>query len=128
MDTFLSKGGRFLYALPFGIFGLFHFMMASDMAMMVPLPGGVFWVYLTGVALLAACVSFIIEKQVRLAGLLLGIMLLIFVVSVHVPGAMGEDQMASQNAMMAALKDLALAGGAFFIASTYSDSSASSNE
>lgn len=118
METLLSKGGRYLYALPFAVFGLLHFMAAEDMAGMVPLPGAVFWVYLTGIALIAAAVSFIIEKKVRLAGLLLGIMLLIFVLSIHVPAVMGE---AGDAAMPNLLKDLSLAGAAWFIASTYED-------
>lgn len=122
MDTLLSKGGRYLFALPFAIFGLFHFMSAGDMAGMVPLPGAVFWVYLTGVALLAAALSLIIEKKVRLAGLLLGIMLLIFVLSIHLPAVMGE---AGDAAMPNLLKDLSLAGAAWFIASTYDDDSTS---
>jgi len=121
MDALLNKGGRYLFAIPFAIFGLFHFMGAEDMAGMVPLPGAIFWVYLTGVALLAAAVSFIIEKKVRLAGLLLGIMLIIFVLTIHLPAVMGE---AGQDAMPNVLKDLALAGGAWFIASTYKDENA----
>ena len=62
---------RYLFALPFGIFGVIHFIQGSNMAGMVPIPGGVIWVYVVGVALLAACVSIIIEKHTRLACLLL---------------------------------------------------------
>lgn len=120
MDTLLSKGGRYLFALPFAIFGLFHFLSAGDMAGMVPLPGAVFWVYLTGVALIAAALSLIIEKKVRLAGFLLGIMLLIFVLSIHLPAVMGEG---GDAAMPNLLKDLSLAGAAWFIASTYDEDS-----
>lgn len=103
-------------------------MMANNMAGMVPLPGGVFWVYLTGLAMIAASVSLIIEKKTRLAGILLGIMLLIFVISIHIPGIMSEDQMASQQAMSNGLKDLALAGAAFYIAGAYNDDTESSTE
>ncbi|MGF1669398.1 MAG: DoxX family protein [Balneolaceae bacterium] len=114
-----STFARWLYAIPFGIFGLMHFMAAGDMAGMVPLPGGIFWVYLTGAALIAASVSFIIEKQTRLAGLLLALMLAIFAFTIHLPSLMGGDQMA----MSSMLKDLALAGAALFIAGQYGDSS-----
>jgi len=117
MDSTISKVGRYLYAIPFGVFGLFHFMMAENMAGMVPLPGGVIWVYLTGVALLAAAVSIIIEKKTRLATLLLGVMLAIFALSIHLPGAMGGNEASMPNL----LKDLALAGGAFYMAGNYSD-------
>lgn len=117
MQNTLRNIGNYLYALPFAVFGLFHFMNAGSMAGMVPLPGGVFWVYLTGVALIAAAISFVIGKKVRLAGILLGIMLLIFVLSIHLPGTIGADSpQAMQSSMSSMLKDLALAGGAFFIA------------
>ncbi|WP_350356666.1 DoxX family protein [Fodinibius salsisoli] len=113
----LSKAGRFLYAIPFGIFGLFHFMNGSQMAGMVPIPGGVFWIYLTGVALLAACVSIIIQKKARLACLLLGVMLLIFALSIHLPGVIGaESGQAMQASMSSLLKDTALAGAAWILA------------
>ncbi len=114
----LSTIGRYLYALPFAVFGIFHFMNAGQMAGMVPIPGGVFWVYLTGIAFLAFCVSIIIETKVRLAGILLGIMLLIFVLSIHLPAVIGGEM---QPSMTNLLKDLALAGGAWFIAGTYEE-------
>lgn len=108
-----STIGRYMYALPFGIFGLFHFMRAGQMAGMVPIPGGQFWVYLTGVAMLAACVSIIIQKKARLACILLGVLLLIYVLSIHLPAVIGGEM---QPSMTNLLKDVALAGGAWFIA------------
>lgn len=67
-------------------------------------------------ALLAACVSIIIEKKARLACILLGVLLLIYVLSIHLPGVMGGQM---QPSMTNLLKDLALAGGAWFIAGSY---------
>lgn len=113
----IEKTGRYLFALPFGIFGLFHFMNAGQMAGMVPIPGGVFWIYLTGIALLAACISILIEKKARLACILLGVMLLIFVLSIHLPDVLGEG---GQTAMTMLLKDTAMAGGAWVLAGQFS--------
>ncbi len=111
---------RYLYAIPFGIFGVIHFMNGSDMAGMVPIPGGVIWVYLIGVALIAACVSIIIQKYTRLACLLLALLLIIFVLSMHLPGVIGaEDDMAMAASMSSLLKDSALAGGALILANNY---------
>ncbi len=111
---------RYLYAIPFGIFGVIHFMNGSDMAGMVPIPGGVIWVYLIGVALIAACVSIIIQKYTRLACLLLALLLIIFVLSMHLPGVIGaEDDMAMAASMSSLLKDTALAGGALILANNY---------
>lgn len=121
MDTMIGKVGRILFAIPILIFSLFHFMGASDMAGMVPLPGGVFWVYLTGVALLGAAISILIQNRVKLVAMLLGIMLVIFALSIHLPGVIGaENDMSMQISMGNLLKDLAMAGAAFFISGVYS--------
>lgn len=108
---------RILFALPMAVFGLLHFMNAQGMSMMVPsfIPGGVLWVYLTGVALLAAAVAIIVNRRFgRLAALLLGVLLLSFALTIHLPGVMNPDTMASSLPNL--LKDTALAGGAFAFA------------
>jgi uncharacterized membrane protein len=83
----ISKIGMILYALVIAFFGVNHFVNGTGMAKMVPsfLPGGVIWVYITGAALLAAAISFLINKQTRLAGLLLAVFLLLIVLTVHLP-------------------------------------------
>jgi uncharacterized membrane protein len=122
MKSTLSTAGRIIYALPMAVFGLFHFMNGSRMAGMIPswLPGGVFWVYVTGAGLLAAAVSIIIQKKAGLATLLLGIMLVIFVLVLHLPGAMAGGDGAQLSTSML-LKDLALAGAAFYMSGNFSD-------
>ena len=111
---------RYLFALPFGIFGVIHFIQGSNMADYVPIPGGVIWVYVVGVALLAACVSIIIEKYTKLACLLLALLLIIFVLSIHLPGVINAPDDAAQGAAMSSLlKDAALAGGALILANNY---------
>ena len=107
----LPKVGRFLFALPLGVFGLMHFMRTDDLAGMVPSPGGAIWVYVTGLSLLAATAAILSGKHAVLATRLLGLMLLIFVVSMHLVAVIGGDQMAMSNV----LKDTALAGGAFIL-------------
>ena len=70
MDA-LPKLGTYLFALPMAVFGIMHFMAGEAMAGMVPIPGGVIWVYLTGAALIAAAVAIIIGKKAVLAAQLL---------------------------------------------------------
>jgi uncharacterized membrane protein YphA (DoxX/SURF4 family) len=113
----LTKIGRFLLAIPMAVFGVLHFMAADAMAPMVPIPGGAIWVYVTGLALLAAAASIILQKKARLASTLLAIMLLIFVFSIHLPGVMAGGD-GGQTSMMSLLKDLAIAGGALIYAGT----------
>ncbi|RMG40688.1 MAG: DoxX family protein [Methanobacteriota archaeon] len=108
---------RVLFALPFGIFGLFHLMNGSQMSGMVPkfIPGGVFWVYLTGIALIAACVSMLIGKMGKLSTLLLSAMLAIFVLTIHLPAVIGGNMASMTNL----LKDIALIGGALTYAGIF---------
>ncbi len=120
MNVLTGSVARYLYALPFAVFGILHFMNAGAMGGMVPFPGGVFWVYLTGIAMLAASISIIIEKYTRLACILLGVMLVIFVLSIHLPTVIGGEM---QSGMTNLLKDLALAGGAWILAGNYESES-----
>lgn len=118
MNSFLTyRVGRLLFALPFGIFGIIHFMTASDTVFMVPdfIPGGIVWVYLTGIALIGACVCIVARIRVRLVSLLLALMLLIFALTVHLP----EILAGTQNGLPNLLKDLSLSGGALFLAALY---------
>lgn len=116
MKTLLSTIGRWLFALPFGIFGIFHLMNGSQMAAMVPIPGKIFWIYFIGVCLILACVSFLIKKYDRYAGISLGILLLLFVFLIHLPGLENVNPQMAQLSMTMLLKDVALAGGAFMMA------------
>ncbi|MDQ7039544.1 MAG: DoxX family protein [Rhodothermus sp.] len=112
------KVGRILYGLTFIIFGVTHFINASMLSGMVPIPGGVFWVYLTGLAMLAAAVAILTGKQARLACQLLGIMLFIFVLTIHLPTMINQGIMAGLQSF---LKDTALGGAAWVIAETYAE-------
>lgn len=112
--TMMANVGKYLFAIPFLIFGIFHFLNGQDMAGMVPgfIPGGIFWVYLTGIALIAAAVSIFLNNKVTLAMQLLALMLIIFVLTIHLPATI-NDMGAAPNL----LKDIALAGGALMLGS-----------
>lgn len=109
----ITNIGRFLFAIPMVIFGVFHFVNSRTLQSVVPsfIPGQTFWVYLTGAALIAAGISILIKKQVQLVSILLALMLLVFAFFVHFPLALEGDQLASSSL----LKDIALAGGALIL-------------
>jgi putative oxidoreductase len=120
MNAFLSLG-RWLFALPFSIFGLLHFMSAEQMAKyVVPayMPAQEVWVYLSGAGLIAASVSMVIGKYDKLAATLLAGMLLLLVLMVHLPSAMSGG-IGAQIGTSNLLKDLSLAGGALMYAMHY---------
>lgn len=116
----LGTIGRYLYALPLIVFGSMHFMQGSAMAGMVPIPGGVLWVYLTGAALIAAAIAILIGKWAVLATGLLGLMLLSFALTIHLPGVLSAADAAAQQASMSnMLKDTALAGAAWVLSGVF---------
>ncbi len=114
MDSVL-KLGKYTFALPFAVFGVMHFMAAEDMASMAPF-GGVFIIYLTGVALIAASISILIGKLDKLAATLLGVFLILTALLVHAKNMGSEDQMQAAIATTGFLKDLALSGAAWLYA------------
>ena len=126
MDSLIRKlsglTGKVLYAAPLIVFGLFHFLDANNMARMVPLPFGVFWVYLTGVALVVGAILIITDynRLGPLAAFMVGIMIGIFAITIHLPGVLGAANDAARTMpMIGFLKDVAIAGAAFVIAGTY---------
>jgi len=111
--------GKYIFAIPFLVFGILHFAGAEDMAAMAP--GGKIMVYLTGLALIAAAISIFIGKLDKLACVLLAVMLVLIIVLVHAPGL--GDEATMQMSMSNTLKDLGLAGGALLCAGGAKDDS-----
>jgi putative oxidoreductase len=120
MNAFLSLG-RWFFAIPFAIFGLFHFINADAMAQMVPnyipSPANLIFVYFTGLGLVAASVSIVSGKFDKLACTLLAIFLLSMVILMHFNAAMnGPNEMIKTWNMNMLLKDISLAGAAMMYA------------
>lgn len=119
MNKILSHGLlRVIFAIPFAVFGIMHLMAADKMQGMVPsyVPGGIIWVYITGALLILGALGLILNKSAQLAGYLLGALLLIFVLTIHLPKLLGGDQ----SAMGSLMKDIALMGAAIFIGNSSS--------
>lgn len=112
MKILTTVVARSLYAVPFFVFGCFHLYSAPMMAGMVPhiLPGAVYWVYLTGVCMIAASIAIVTQKQGALAYYLLAALLFVYIAAVHIPGLMVPAM--KQMSMIMALKDVGLMGAA----------------
>jgi uncharacterized membrane protein len=101
---------RFIFSGVIAVFGVLHIMNGEMMAEMIPsyLPGGVIWVYITGACLIAGGIAIAINKMAKLAGYLLALLLMTFVITVHFPGG--------QASIGQVMKDTALAMASIFIA------------
>lgn len=120
----ISTAGRILFALPFAVFGINHFiMMDYYMGMLTSfIPRTGFVMVLTGILLIAASVSIITKKLVRLSTIMLAILLFIFIITIHIPHLVnGTDTTAT---LITLLKDISLMGGSLMIAGIYSESNA----
>ncbi|MFC2137242.1 DoxX family protein [Bacteroidota bacterium] len=104
---------RILFSIPFLAFGIMHLVAGKETAGLIPefIPWSILWVYATGVALIAAAISFILNKQAKVAGVLLAVLLLLFIVTIWLPKATNGDQMAVSNL----LKDIGLMAGALLV-------------
>jgi len=124
---YLTTIGRILFALPFGIMGLNHFIMKSYYLGMVTtfIPGGGYTIIITGLALIAASISIIAKRFIQLSCLLLALLLLIFILTIHVPGLF--DPATKMLAFIELMKDASLMGGALMIAGIYREEKANNN-
>ena len=109
----LVRSGQSLFAIPWIVIGIQHFMYAGFLETLVPeympVRGG--WVYFTGIGMMAAGVSFIIDVKTRLAALGIGVMLMFFIFQLHVP-LINSDWLNSQN-WTRAIQDITIAFVAF---------------
>ncbi|MGA8632785.1 MAG: hypothetical protein WB573_20715, partial [Terracidiphilus sp.] len=79
--------GPICEAVALAMFATEHFAGARDLMQIVPkwLPGPLFWTYFVGVALLAAALSFVAWRCVRLSATLLALLFLIIVATIDLP-------------------------------------------
>jgi uncharacterized membrane protein len=117
----LTTAGRILFALPFVIFGINHFIMKDYYLGMLTsfVPLGAYTIILTGILMIAAGISIITRQYVKLSTILLAIMLFIFILTIHVPHLVkGID---TTITLITLLKDISLMGGSLMIAGIYSE-------
>jgi putative oxidoreductase len=114
--------GRILFAIPFAIFGINHFLMTDYYVGMLTsfIPLGAYTIILTGIMLIACSISIILSKFVKISTILLAILLFIFIITIHIPHLMTETD--KTVTLIALLKDISLMGGSLMIAGIYSES------
>jgi len=111
----LAFFGRILFALPFGIMGLNHFLMTDALVGMMTsfIPGGGFTVLLTGAMLIVASICIMINKYFKIACYWIAGMLFLFITTIHIPHLFTDNW---QIAMIELVKDIGLMGGAIMLA------------
>ena len=117
----ITIAGRILFALPFAVFGINHFiMMDYYMGMLTSfIPKTAFTLILTGLVLIAVSISIISNRFVKLSSIVLAILLFIFIVTIHIPHLINGVN--TTPTLIALLKDISLMGGSLMIAGIYSE-------
>lgn len=117
----LTTIGRILFAVPFALFGINHFLMLDYylgiLTSFVPL--GAYTIILTGIMLIVASISIITKVLVKFSTLLLAILLFIFIITIHIPHLYTDAN--KTITIIALLKDISLLGGSLMIAGIYSE-------
>jgi putative oxidoreductase len=110
--------GRLLFGMPFIFLGLGHFIELDFFAREITSFTfvGPYTIILTGLMLMAAGVSIIFNKFIQVATICLAFLLLVFIVTIHVPNLLSGDISIRPLTMMAMLKDISLMGGSLIIA------------
>ena len=119
MNALTGIVARILFTIPFLGFGVRHLMYGSQMAGMVPIPGGAIWVYVTGIAMILASVAAITKIQGKNAMLLLALLLLIYAFSIQLPAMLSSDMAIKMGGTVSFYKDLGLMGGALILAGVF---------
>ncbi|MBN8676542.1 MAG: hypothetical protein J0L56_20630 [Chitinophagales bacterium] len=115
----VSRISIYLLSVVLIIFGIFHFLYPRDLLVYVPLSlvGGIKWAYVVGSAFILVGLSFLTNQYVKFTSYLLVVMLIIFILTIHVPNYMDAgDRDMRQMALINILKDTAIAGFALHIA------------
>ncbi len=115
----ISRIAIYMLSVVLIVFGVFHFLYPRDLLVYVPLSlvGGISWAYIVGGTFIIVGLSFLTNQFVKFTSYLLVIMLIIFILTIHVPNYMNAgDKEMRQMALISILKDTAIAGFALHIA------------
>jgi putative oxidoreductase len=115
----VSKIAIYLLSAVLVIFGIFQFKYPHDLLVYVPdfLPGGITWAYLVGAAFILVGISFLTNRYVKFTSYLLAAMLLIFILTIHLPNALNAGNAEMRTwAWINVFKDSAILGFALHIA------------
>jgi len=112
--------GRSLFAISMVVFGAQHFMYAGFIATLIPawIPLHLFWAYLTGTGMIAAGFCIATGILASLASMSMGLMFLLWFLLLHAPRVAASPR--NGNEWTSAFVALAVSGGSFLLASTFS--------
>ena len=117
LEKLISLGAIF-YAITILSFGIDHFLFAHEASDYVPawIPYHLFWMYVTGTALLGSSIAIMLKIKIHLFATLLGAMTFTWFVILHVPRVISSPRADLSSEIASAFLALAYSGTAFVIA------------
>ncbi len=109
--------GKYFFAIMLIVFGIDHFLYADFVKTLVPewIGANLVWTYIGGGALIGLGLSIILNIKMNLAGLLGGVMLLLWLVLLHIPRAISMASMTDGNEIVSVFECLAFSGMSFLL-------------
>jgi uncharacterized membrane protein len=110
--------GRYLFGVMLVLFGLDHFLYPQFVAALVPdwVGAQMFWTYFAGTALIAGGIGIMVPRLARMAALMTGVMILLWVPMLHIPRAIADPYMNVGNEWASVWEATAFSGVAFMLA------------
>jgi uncharacterized membrane protein len=110
--------GRLFLPVMLVVFGIEHFLYTAFVVTIIPawIPGKLFWAYFAGVALIAGGAGMIFRVYARLAALMSGLMMFLWVLLLHIPRAVADPRGSLGNEWTSVFEALAYSGVAFMLA------------
>lgn len=116
----LAPYGKYFFCIMFIAFGIDHFIYVEFVSGLVPkwIPFPIFWSYFTGIALLGAGISILVNFRIRVVFQLAAIMLFIWLLTIHLVLAIKYPEWGDGENIIACFQCLAFTGIALLIAAT----------
>jgi uncharacterized membrane protein len=119
-DSLLEKiipFGRIFFSTTMILYGCSHFVYTDYVSPMVPKWFGmpVFWTYFGGIALIGSGIAIVFKIWIKTIAFLLAIMLFLWFIFIHVPGAIAHPYIDNGNLIVSAFDALLFCGVALII-------------
>lgn len=110
--------GDFFFSVPLIVFGIDHILYVENVATLVPvwIPGRIFWTYFTAMALIGSGVAIMLQINLRLVSILLGIMIFFWFALLHIPRAIADPAGNMGNEITSTFQALGFSGIALVLA------------
>ena len=114
-----NQAATIIFGISILLTGIAYFFFARLIRPLLPgfLPGGVFWVYIIGIAFILAGIAIVVNKEItKLASYLLAILLFCVAVGIDLRGIFNLDDKLTYLFVQSLLKDSGLIAAALIIA------------